>query len=378
MTTATSTSTTTAAGPAHRLIRSIPLSNLAILGVLVVIFVIFWIISPDHAFASVLSLQNMASAGSETLILAVGATFVLITGELDLSIGSIVVLSGVMAVKVMAAEAGPIGATPAIVLGIAAGMGIGILVGIVNGLITTLLNVPSLVTTLGMFGIALGAAQLISTGSLSATAPYQFVTNVGNSNVIGVPRPAIIALVIALIAAYVLAKTRFGAHCAAIGSNRASAIRAGVRVNRVRVAVFVLMGFLASITAIIDVARFTTMNLASHELDALTAISAVIIGGTSLFGGRGSIGGTFIGTLIPIVLIEGLVIQGVEPYWQNIAIGIILIAAVAVDQTQRARLALASTRWDAAQLLAEQEMDEIPTDLSYGAHATKESRYIPG
>jgi ribose transport system permease protein len=362
----------TVASPGHRLVRSIPLSNLAILGVLVAIFVVFWIISPGHAFASVLSLQAMAAAGSETLILAVGATFVLITGELDLSIGSIVVLSGAIAVKVMAAEAGLIGPISAIVLGIAAGMGIGILVGLVNGLITTLLNVPSFVTTLAMFGIALGVAQLITTGSMSTTVPYQLVTNVGNSNLLGVPRPAIIALVITLVAGYVLAKTRFGAHCAAIGSNRASAIRAGVRVNRVRVAVFVLMGFLASVTAVIDVSRFTTMNLASHQLDALEAISAVIIGGTSLFGGRGSIGGTFIGTLIPIVLIEGLVIQGVEPFWQNIAIGIILIAAVAIDQAQRARLALASTRWDAAQLLAEQELDEIPTELPLSPPTTKD------
>lgn len=327
----------------RRAARTVPVNNLAIGLVLIITFATFWILSPSHSFASTLNLRSMAESGSEILILAVGSTFVLICGEIDLSIGSTLVLSGAIAVKIMVGQQDSLGTAGAIVIGVAVAIACGVLVGLLNGLAVAWLRIPSFVVTLGMLGIALGAAQLLTTGSLSPQVPQVLTSSIGISNVVGIPTVSLIALFVAALGWYALAKTRFGTHCAAIGSNRAAALRAGVHVTKVRIAVFVMMGALAGIAAILDVARFTTISLASHTGDNLEAISAVIIGGTSLFGGRGSIGGTIIGTLIPVVLLSGLVIQGVEPFWQNIAIGIILVAAVGIDQSQRERLSLSST-----------------------------------
>jgi ribose transport system permease protein len=352
-----------------RFFRSVPKHNVGILAVLVVICAAFWIISPGHVFISKINLQGMGQGGSEILIMAVGETFVLICGEIDLSIGSILVLAGAVAVNVMAGPAASLGAVPAVLLGSAAAILCGVGVGLINGLLTTRLRVPSFVVTLGTLGIALGVADLLTNGSLSQTVPQVLTTSLGTSELAGIPTITLIALAITVLGWYVLTKTRFGVHCAAIGSNRASAIRAGVPTNRVRIAVFVIMGLLAAIASVIDVARFTTISVASHTTDNLEAISAVIIGGTSLFGGRGSVGGTLIGTLIPVALLSGLVIQGVEPFWQNIAIGMILIAAVAIDQSQREKLALSgSTRGtrDASEIddLDETEIAGLKEDLT--------------
>ena len=162
---------------------------------------------------------------------------------------------------------------------------------------------------------------------------------IGFGSFFGIPWPVIIAGTIALIAWLVLSQTRTGLATYAIGSNREAARRAGMPVNRLLVTVFVVMGLCAGVAAIIDMSRFTTVPIAGYSNTALAAIAAVIIGGTSLFGGRGSIPGTVIGVMIPVVLLSGLVILGVDPFWQNIVIGAMLIVAVAFDQFQRERIA---------------------------------------
>jgi ribose transport system permease protein len=149
-------------------------------------------------------------------------------------------------------------------------------------------------------------------------------------------------LVAAAVAAFgwvVLSQTKVGLACYAVGSNREAARRAGLPVDRLVFTVFVTMGLCAGVAAIIDMARFTTVNVAGYTNTALAAISAVIIGGTSLFGGRGTITGTVVGVMIPVVLLSGLVIMGVGPFWQNIVIGGMLIVAVGFDQYQRQRIA---------------------------------------
>jgi ribose transport system permease protein len=304
--------------------------------VLVGLVVLFTVLSDDQAFLSSTNVTSMSISASEILILAVGATFVLISGELDLSIGSVLILAGVVATDVMN-RIGEVGL--AIAAGVAAGLAVGVGAGALNGLLTTRLRVPSFIVTLGMLGMAMGAAQLVTTGSLSQQVPQEFSDAIGSSDVLGIPTLVVIAAAIAVAGWLTLSHTRFGLACAAVGSNRDAARRAGVRVDRLRISVFILMGGLAAIVGLLDAARFSSVSVASHQQDNLAAIAAVIIGGTSLFGGRGSIGGTVIGTLIPVVLLSGLIIQGVEPFWQNIAIGAILIAAVAVDQFNRERLA---------------------------------------
>lgn len=313
----------------------IEMNGLIVVG-LITLIIVFTVLAPAGAFLSSLNVTSMAVSASEILILAVGATFVLVTGELDLSIGSVLVLSAVLATKVMTAI-GNLGL--AIALGVVVGLAVGASAGVVNGFLTTRLRVPSFIVTLGMLGIALGFAQVATAGSLSNQVPSQFTSALGTGELLHVPVMVWISAGVAVLGWLGLSKTRFGLECAAVGSSREAARRAGVRVNRIRMYIFILMGGLAALAGLLDAARFTAVSVASHQQDNLSAIAAVIIGGTSLFGGRGSIGGSVIGTLIPVVLLSGLVIVGVEPFWQNIAIGAILIVAVAVDQFNRERLA---------------------------------------
>jgi ribose transport system permease protein len=147
--------------------------------------------------------------------------------------------------------------------------------------------------------------------------------------------PVAVAYVIAIIAAIVLNRTRFGRYTYAIGSNAAASRRAGINVDLHLVKVYALSGLLAGVAGAMDLLRFGTASVGSHQADNLAAISATVIGGTSLFGGIGTIGGTVVGAFIPTVLRNGLVIARVQPFWQNVAIGAVLILAVYLDQRRR-------------------------------------------
>jgi ribose transport system permease protein len=282
----------------------------------------------------------MVLAGSSILVVAVGATFVLIAGQIDLSIGAVLVLAGVIGIDVMTRlVAGGFSDELAILFGCIVVLLVGAAAGLVNGLLTTRLRIPSFIVTLGTLGIAMGIAQLISVGPLSLQVPKLMNQTIGFGNLFGIPWPVIIAATISLLAWLVLSQTRIGLATYAVGSNREAARRAGVPVNRLLITVFIVMGLCAAVAAIIDMSRFTTVPIAGYSNTALAAIAAVIIGGTSLFGGRGSIPGTVIGVMIPVVLLSGLVILGVDPFWQNIVIGTMLILAVGFDQFQRERIA---------------------------------------
>ncbi|CAN5775910.1 ABC transporter permease [soil metagenome] len=314
-------------------------SNGAIFLALIGLIVFFTVASPNQAFLSPFGIRSMVLAGSSILIVAVGVTFVLIAGQLDLSIGSVLVLSGVVGIDTMTRlVAGGLSDEGAILIGCLVVLMVGGLAGLANGLITTRVRIPSFIVTLGTLGIAMGIAQLISVGPLSLQVPRVMNTTLGFGTFFGMPWPVIIAGAIALLAWIVLSQTRVGLATYAVGSNREAARRAGVPVNRLIVTVFIVVGICAGVAAIIDMARFTTVPIAGYSNTALAAIAAVIIGGTSLFGGRGSIPGTVIGVMIPVVLLSGLVILGVDPFWQNIVIGAMLILAVGFDQYQRERI----------------------------------------
>jgi ribose transport system permease protein len=150
-----------------------------------------------------------------------------------------------------------------------------------------------------------------------------------------VPVIVVVAVLVAVIVGLVLAFTRFGLYCYAVGSNQEGARRVGVPTARTLVAAFVMMGSLSGIAGVLDLARFSAVSVATHQYDNVTAIAAVIIGGASLYGGRGTVFGTAVGTLIPIVLLQGFVILNVNPSWQNVAIGTVLVAAVAIDHYER-------------------------------------------
>jgi ribose transport system permease protein len=232
----------------------------------------------------------------------------------------------------------------AIPVGLAAGVATGLVAGLVNGVLITRLRMPSFIVTLGTLGIALGIARILSGGTTIPNVPPAvqqeiglrklFSFQVGDQEVYLRP-PVLIAFLVALIAAVVLRRTRFGRYTYAVGSNAAAARRAGINVDRHLLKVYGLSGLLAGVAGGFDLLRFQTASVGTHGSDNLAAISAAVIGGTSLFGGLGTIGGSVIGAFIPAVMRTGLVISRVEPFWQDVAIGGVLILAVFLDQHRR-------------------------------------------
>jgi ribose transport system permease protein len=185
---------------------------------------------------------------------------------------------------------------------------------------------------------ALGLAEVWTGGYNVSGVPLSVQNNFGLAKLAGaIPLPVVVAVVVAILCWMLLHRTRFGMRTFAVGANLEAARRVGISINVHRFLLYVLMGGLAGLVGVIDVARFDTASIGSHTMDPLSAIAAVVIGGTSLFGGRGSIGGTVIGALIPVVLADGFVIVGINPFWQNVAIGFVLISAVYIDQMRRRR-----------------------------------------
>ena len=284
-------------------------------------------------FATVFNFRNIAADASGLLIIAVGMTFVIITAGIDLSVGSVLVFSGVIAAKVMLAIGG--GGWGAIVAGLAAGLVAGTAWGVVNGVLITKARVPPLIVTLGTLGMALGSALLITGGIDVRGVPLQLTTTIGIGQLGGVPYVVIIAAVVTAVGAVTLSMTRFGRYTYAIGSNSEAARRAGINVDRHLIKVYGLSGFLAGMAGMVSLARFATTTIGGHSTDNLAAIAAVVLGGTSLFGGIGTVLGTVVGVFIPAILQNGFVILGVQPFWQQVAVGAVLIVAVYIDQLKR-------------------------------------------
>ena len=307
-----------------------------ILLVLAVEFVAFSLVLPRGTFLSAFNLQSLALDASVLLIVAAGQTMVIIAGGIDLSIGSLWALSSVVAALVMKQVGQP--DTLAIVLGITAGIGVATVWGSVNGLLITRLKAPDFIVTLGSLGAALGVARLLSNGQNVAGVPASLSARVGQEEMLGVPIPFVIGAVTILIIGILLRQTRFGEHTYLIGSSQEAAHRGGIAVNRHKVALYMLSGALAGFAGIVDLARFGTASIATgHTSVMLASIVAVIIGGASFFGGSGVMAGTAVGVFIPVVLANGLLIGGISRFWQDIIIGIILVAAVAFDQWRRSQ-----------------------------------------
>ena len=320
--------------------------------ILLIIIAVFAILQRERFF-NLRNFNDIAIDASQLIVLTVGMTFVIITAGIDLSVGSVLILSSVVAAQVTIALSGSpeeialfqfpnqqIG----IPVGLAAGVLTGLCVGILNGLLVTRLQMPPFIVTLGTLGIALGLGQLLSGGTAVPNVPPAVQTEIGLRELVAVDvgdqhlritPPILIAAVIAVVAAFVLNRTRFGRYTYAIGSNAAASRRAGVNVDLHLVKVYALSGMLAGVTGAMDLLRFGTASVGSHQSDNLAAVSASVIGGTSLFGGIGTIGGSVVGAFIPTVLRNGLVISRVPPFWQNVAIGVVLIVAVFLDQRRR-------------------------------------------
>jgi ribose transport system permease protein len=257
---------------------------------------------------------------------------VIITAGIDLSVGSVLVFSGVIGAKVMVWEGGGWGG---IALATVAAMAAGTGWGAVNGVLVTKGRIPPLIATLGTFGMALGLAEVITNGN-DVNGPTRLSDNIGNKLLFGqIPVLALIAAAVAVLFGLLLSATRFGRHTYAIGSNAEAARRVGIKVDRHIIKVYALSGLLAGLAGMLSLAKFGTTTIGSHTDDNLSAIAGAVLGGTSLFGGSGSIIGTVIGVLIPAVVNDGLIILGVQQFWLFVAVGAVLIVAVFFDQLRR-------------------------------------------
>jgi ribose transport system permease protein len=293
--------------------------------VLIVLSAIMAVLSPF--FLSFSNFLNILLATSTIGVLAIAATFVIGSGGLDLSLGSVMGLAGVagafVAVNLEAPSA--LGAVACIAAGAAAGY--------INGQLVTRAFVPAFIVTLGMLGLARGLALVISGGRVIYGLP-EMLLYLGQGRPFGVPMPVIIFVVTAIIAHCVLAYTKFGRHTLALGDSESAARAAGIRVERHRRILYTLSGALAGLAGMLFMARINSGDPTAGLNYELTAITAAIIGGTNLFGGRGSILGTMIGALIMGVLQNGLNLLAVQSYYQQMAIGAVLILAVFIDQYQ--------------------------------------------
>lgn len=317
-------------GPFRRIASA---QAMQILFVLIAIIVIFSALAPE-AFLTFNNFRNIATNVSILAIIAMGMTFIIVTAGIDLSVGAVLVFSGVVAAQTMEALGGE--GWGVSLAGLAAACLSGVAWGVFNGVLIAKAKIPPLIVTLGTLGMALGLAQILTDGIDLRVAPDVLVDNVGFGRVFGqIPVLTLIALAVIVFMAVLLHRTRFGRHTFAIGSNPEAALRSGINVDRHLITIYGMTGLLAGFAGLLNLAFYQSTTIAGHSTDNLNAIAAVVIGGTSLFGGIGTIGGTVIGVFIPSVLQNGFVIIRVQPFWQQAVVGAVLIAAVYVDQARR-------------------------------------------
>ncbi|WP_462189208.1 MULTISPECIES: ABC transporter permease [unclassified Frankia] len=307
---------------------------MGVLAGLVALIVMFCVWQPG-GFATVGNLKNLVSDSSILIVLAMATTFVIVSGQIDLSIGGIIAFTEVITATTFQAMGGTAGGADAILLGFVVALVSGLGWGLLNGLLVTKLKLAAFVATLATLGIAQGAAYVISRGTDLATVPAALTKSVGIGRVFGIPTIVIIAAVVVVAATRCLRRTRFGRYTFAIGSDRIAAQRAGVQVDLHTMRVYALAGLGYGFVAFLNLARFSTTTIGGHSTDALNAITAVALGGASLYGGVGSTIGALIGVFIPAVLQNGFVVAGVDPFYAQISVGVALILALWGDQVRR-------------------------------------------
>jgi ribose transport system permease protein len=299
---------------------------------------VFAAIAPT-VFPEWANLRQIIQNTSILAVLGIGMTFVIITSGIDLSIGAVLVFSGVISAMAMRAAGGDCWGTA--LLGLAVAVGCGLAWGVLNGVLVAKAKVPPLIVTLGTLGAALGLSQVLTGGVDIRQVPSVLADTIGYGNIPGTTIPLIssIALLLVLVFATILHRTRFGLYVFAVGSNEEASRRVGIKVDRQLISVYAISGGLAGFAGLLSLAQYGTTAIAGQSQTNLNVIAAVVIGGTSLFGGVGTIVGSMFGLFIPAVLQNGFVIAGVQPFWQQVAVGGVLVLAVYIDQRRRANAA---------------------------------------
>lgn len=312
---------TSARTPRQRKRRAIP-ELTALVVVLLILITYFAISSP--VFLSSNNLLNILTAISVTGIIAVPGTMLLIGGQVDLSVGSGAAFTGVVLAV--------IGNQVPIFVGVVAALMAGILVGTLNGYLVTVVGINSLITTLGTLAVFRGATQLVAGGQ---TILFTDFTDLGTGRVVGIPIPVIIFTVVIVIGMVTMAKTIHGRQLYVVGSNPVAARLVGIRSRRTLWLTFLLSGLSMAIAGMILTSQLSAASPITASGLELTVVTAIVLGGASLAGGQGTVAGTLLGLLILGVLNNGLVLTNVSTFWQDIARGALLIAAVSFDQVRQ-------------------------------------------
>jgi ribose/xylose/arabinose/galactoside ABC-type transport system permease subunit len=261
-------------------------------------------------------------------IVGIGATMVTLLGELDISFGATIALAGCVSAAWVVGGTNPY-------VGIAIAVGIGLVIGLANAVLVNYVRIPSVVATLGMLGVVEGLAQMYTAGSSIFGDALRRLDFLSRDEFLGVPIPVLIAFGLYAVAWFVTTRTRFGAHLYATGDNREAAFRAGIAVQRLRLIVFVVAGALAGLAGVLQVARIGRAQ-ATMGADALfPVLTAVILGGVSISGGRGRIVNTLIASVFLASITNGLILLGVTSEVQRVVQGAVLVIAVSLDRLRK-------------------------------------------
>lgn len=299
------------------------LSEYGVLLALALLVITLSLLNPS--FLGFQNIMNLLRQTSINAILAIGMTYVILSRGIDLSVGSILAFSGIITASFVGVE------SPNLVLGITLGVGAGVLLGLFNGITIAKFRVTPFIATLGTMAIARGLTFIYSDGQPISNLDKSFLF-IGGGQIAGVPFPVWITIILSIIFSILLYKTTFGRFVYAIGGSENAAKVSGIKVDRSLISVYCIMGLLAGIAGVILTSRVSAGLPQAGSAYELDAIAAVVIGGTSLMGGRGRLWGSLVGAVIIGVLNNGLDLLGVSSYWQQVVKGAIIILAVMLDR----------------------------------------------
>lgn len=284
----------------------------------------YFAITQSNYFLAPSNLANIVITAAPITIMAFGAVFVLSAGEIDLSIGSTVAVAALTAAMTLQA-------TDSWIIGAAAALAVGLVIGLINGIFVTYVRIPSFLVTLASMGLFMGVARQLTDLQSVPVTNREFTWIFGGGTLLGIPNLIWWTIIGAAVALHVYRQRKFGAHVLAVGNNARAALVTGIKVNRVKLGVFVVSGMTAAMAGILYAGRLQGARYTMGEADLMTVLAAVIVGGTALVGGKGSMFGALAGSLLMSMINNGLILSGLNVSQQMIVRGFIILIAVSLS-----------------------------------------------